>query len=438
MKFALAQAALMVLVVATSCAAAEPGGRFRLQEPLEETLKREIWFMAKVGELSPQERESLTAEANQSLDAWRPRIEPTLAGTNLRRELKPALRNISPVASAKFEAEFRRLHERSRRAAALVYVAELDEALSLSAEQRGRLYELLVTGERGVGWALNAGTTAHIPMRWADKNVVTAGWLGEFFISDDQLKAILQPWQSRRHRFFLSAVPQNQRLISARRAIEPAMLAGGQTARPGRDASRPAETTLTAAQEQWLHGYLDRLVEHIAEDAGLNDEQRKRLRLAGSLDIQRWRDAGALGVHNFPVPIYSNPPTILEGLSTIRAEIFDVPESAFQKFTRGLQGDQKQRLATAENERHRFRRQALVEAVVVGFERSAALTAAQCAVLEERLTDSLEHCPPTPHWRSECLKTIAALPQEDLQPFFADEQWPAAVRQLKQLGTAAR
>ncbi|HQU47168.1 MAG TPA: hypothetical protein PK867_30465, partial [Pirellulales bacterium] len=131
--------------------------------------------------------------------------------------------------------------------------------------------------------------------------------------------------------------------------------------------------------------------------------------------------------------------------------IFDDAGSAFQKeFEHRLSDQQKGRLATAWRERRDFQRQALAEAVVVGFERSAALTSAQCEKLSSALNEALatgdeDTARLTPagraaasDWQLKCLHRIAQLPAETLQPLFFDSQWPAAGRQQGRLAEAAR
>jgi hypothetical protein len=191
-------------------------------------------------------------------------------------------------------------------------------------------------------------------------------------------------------------------------------------------------------QQRDLVIYLHRLVDTADTVCLLDDSQREKLRLAGKIDIDRfaehYRAVESLEVEN-PLDREKR----LSSLSHLASGIFAELSSNYQKaLAARLTADQRRKLAAAEGERCLFYRQALVEAVVVGFERSASLTSAQCVELTQTLEDVVRGCNSPRPWRSDCLRTIVELPEEMLRPIVTNEQWPAIKRQMWQLGEIGR
>lgn len=118
--------------------------------------------------------------------------------------------------------------------------------------------------------------------------------------------------------------------------------------------------------------------------------------------------------------------------------IFSQQDSNYQKLLRSrLDDDQKKKLATAEAERLDFHKQALVAAVVVGFQRSAALTAGECDALGRRFNDALADCRATIGQRAAFLHAITETPEQEVKSVMNDEQWPVAKRHLTRLRDVA-
>lgn len=382
-----------------------------------DVLAREVGFMATVGELSPTQTESLRQEAQKTLDRWGARLDNPTFPEALRRELTPLLRDISRPGWEKFDAQRARLEGRRRRAALLARVALLDEALLLTSEQRTALCERSAHPDADTWWQPENRTAFLVPAeRWlAD---VSADGLGSFDIPWPQLEAVLGPAQVMAYKKFKSTPVQGTIILRQGKKLR-------------MDISPPLEV-----QRRGLEVYLERLVDAADAACGLSEAQREKLALAGKMDIERFRErflADASVETDDPATIFKRQAGLAALVGASR-ETLGGPASHFRKALGArLKKEQQEKLAAAEHERHAFRRQALVEVVVVGFERSAALTSAQGAALTQTLNDAVAACDSTPDWRIDCLRTIAELPDNRLQPIFADEQWPGAKRHLAKL-----
>jgi hypothetical protein len=206
-----------------------------------------------------------------------------------------------------------------------------------------------------------------------------------------------------------------------------------------------------AALQQRLETHLSRSVEDVAQSCGLTESQRGKLLLAGKLDILALRERAPreeLPQEGMVIQTIARAPVIGPRLPR---PIFDDAGSAFRKaLEHELSAEQKVKLASAWRERREFQRRALAEAVVIGFERSAALTSAQCeelsSVLDRALAAGEEAAAlqTLPNQRAasdghiERLRRIASLPDKTLRPLFFDFQWPAATRQQGRLAETAR
>ena len=487
-------------------------------EPMRDVLTREVQFMAKVGDLTPEQADSLLRAGEKAIERRGGQVVVNAGGevlhlaprrvavvngravsldeargTIARRELAPPLKTISRAAWEKFDAERAQLEARRKRAAVFVSIAELDEALLLSREQRIKLCELLTT--RGDAWW--SSVVAKSPLARTDpalEALIAAGNLGGFAVPNGELAAILRPAQFAYYEELQGTVseelvivqqvarppgmappagvpppavvaPQPQAGAAAPPAPMPAAPPGMAPAprRPaalgfaqagdvvlGRQALRRAVVRRGPPLEQQqrrLNDHLTRLIEDLAVNCGLTESQCAKLALAGKLDVEALRQRGP-AAQKLPdgQEMFFQVVQVAAASSHLPVAIFDAPDSAYKKALRNrLFDEQRQKLAAVERERRQFQQQALVEMVVVGFERSAALTSAQCealsAALRDLLADSLDDSTAkwaTTNWRADSLRRISQLPAESLRPYFFDFQWPAAQRQQAQLAEAAR
>lgn len=455
-------------------------------EPLREVLSREGQFMAKVGELSFEEVESFLREGEKALILHGGRLadgEMRFTGTrgltafdgrsmafeepssrNARRILAVVLKRISPAAREKFDAESQQLEARRRRAAGMILVAELDEALLLSSEQREELREILAPG-RGAPFAPMNNFSPLFPLRFPQKNSIAAGTLGSFAVPEPKLSALLRPGQLASYAEFGRPAMQEEiiieQLVRRPAADAPALrpgtgrtVAAGAKVRVRREAvdKHGVRHRLSQAELlQRLETDLSRRVEDVAQSCDLTERERDALILAGKLDILALRERAPqeeLPGEEMVFETVSRVPAIS---SRLPRPIFGDAGSAFQKaLERRLSAEQKKKLAAAWRERREFQRQALAEVAVVGFERSAALTSAQCEKLSSALYEALaagdkdaaQQAPadqgPASDWQIECLRRIASLPDETLQPLFLDFQWLSAMRQRERLAATTR
>ncbi|HUY92165.1 MAG TPA: hypothetical protein VMV10_25710 [Pirellulales bacterium] len=455
-------------------------------EPLRDVLSREGQFMAKVGELSSAEVESFLREGEKALMLHGGHLadgEMKFTGTrgliafngrfmafeeppnrNARRILAAVLKRISPAARERFDAESQRLEAYRRRAAGIINIAELDDALLLSNEQREKLQEILAAG-RGVPFAPMNDFSPLVRIRLPQKNLIAAGSLGSFAVPESELSTVLRPWQLASYKKLGQPALQEmvviEQLVRGPAADAPARRPGvrrtvavGAKVRAQREVvdehgvrHRLSRTDLL----QRLETHLSRLVEDVALSCGLTESERGKLLLAGKLDILALRERTPREELPGGEMVFQEVARVPAIGPRLPPAIFDDAGSAFQKaLEHGLSAEQKEKLATARRERREFRRQALAEVVVVGFERSAALTSAQCEKLSSALDEALaagnedtaQQMPADQRavsdWQIECLRLIARLPDETLQPLFIDFQRPAAMRQRERLAEAIR
>lgn len=390
-----------------------------LGQRVENVLEREVWFMARVGELSPDEGRLLADEAKKALLRWGARIESGSLASSLRRELTPLLKSISHAGWEKFDAERERLEERRVHATILAQVAEYDDALLLTSDERDKLCAELSEAAGGIGWQTRASQAPlFAACRFAPE--ISAGGLGRFEPVETRFTAILTPAE-----------------VVAWRQLKGEISQHIVVTRPGGQATVGIHPKLDEHRRR-LNVVLERFIDAADTACGLEGSQRQKLLLAGQIDIDRFVELYR-AVELQAAEDAAKREARLAALSNRARTMFVDPDSSFQRTIRArLSDEQRAKLAIAERGRHDFRRQALVEAAVVGFERSAALTCAQCIELHGMLYEVAADCPATPHWQLDCLRAITGLPHEKLRPIFADPQWPAIVRQLIQLQEVAR
>jgi hypothetical protein len=392
---------------------------------LGEVARRQVQFMAKVGELSPNECQALTEEAQRTLGRWGGRVDNAAVGPSLGRELTPILKDISRTAWEKFDAERQRLDVRRRNAALLAQVVELDEALLLTGEQRTALCERLVRPDSDAWWRPENVNPLLMPAGHRVPAAVSRGNLGCFVIPEAELTRILCPAQFAAFKEFQSPLREPVTVVELADAAA--------TWRPVR---RVVVRRVPRLYFQLrLKTYLGRFVENADAVCRLSENQRQRLLLAGTLDIERFCDeqrrSDFAEGHDAGVPM----PELSASIET-NCDIFNHVDSRYQKTLRGrLNKEQKQELATAEDERFRFRRLAFVEAVVVGLERFAALTSDQCDALAAMFLQVISEADEgaTGNWRCRALRGIGQIPEENTKPVFFDFQWTAAQKQFMQL-----
>jgi hypothetical protein len=453
---------------------------------LRDVLSREGQFMAQVGELSSEEIESFLREGEKALMLHGGRLldgEMRFTGTrgiiafngrsmvfeepsnrNARRILAVVLKRISPEAREKFDAESQRLEAHRRRAAGMLLVAELDEGLLLSNEQREELREILSAGG-GVLFSPMNNNSPLFPLRLPQKSLIAAGSLGNFSVPESKLSMVLRPWQMASYEELTQPAMQEvvviEQLVRQPAADAPAPRPGvrltvnvGAKLRVRREVVDKHGVRYPVSRADLQHRFethLSRLVEDVAQSCGLTESQRGKLLLAGKLDILALRERAPreeLPEEGMVFQMVAQAPVVDPRLPP---PIFEDAGSAFRKtLEHQLSPEQKEKLASAWRERLEFQRQALAEAVVVGFERSASLTSAQCEKLSSALDEALAAVEEgaalqtLPNQRAasggqiECLRRIASLPDETLQPLFFDFQWPAATRQQGRLAEAAR
>lgn len=452
-------------------------------EPLRDVLSREGRFMATVGELSPEETDVFLREGEKSLVAHGGRLvdgvmlftgrrgvsdfngrvltfeEPP--SRNARRILAVVLKRISPGARAKFDEESQRLEARRWRAAAIAQVAELDEAVLLSSAQRRKLREMLSTEHAVPRYPTKASALFYLTLP-SLRNLITAGSLGSFGVSIAELPDFLRHWQLACDEEARRPMPVDIAIVE--QAVRPEAVARGAN---GDDKAAAADTEVrvrwqmadeygivsrTSLEQRLRLGvHLSRLVEDVAQHCDLTQDQREKLLLAGKLDIQELNRR--LGTEDFPgrENRFREVARVRITRPRVPPSDFDLAGSVFQKtLEHRLSAEQKRKLAGAWRERRELRSQALVEAVVVGFERTTSLSSAQCEKLSSALNAALaapesEAVPPPlarqrvkSDWQLACLRRIAQLPDEAWRSCFFDVQWSAAKRQQGRIAEAAR
>ena len=450
-------------------------------DPLHIALLLEVQFMAKVGELTADESERLRQEGERAIARRGNRVGRVAVGGQrvvqrqmvvingraqavdeplslvVRRELTPLLKLISRGGWEKFDAERERLETRRKQAAMMTQLAELD----LSSQQWSKFCELLATPRSDAWWRpTNVNRPLAPDAQWQQASIAGGG-LGGFVIPEAELAAIFRPAQ-------LAAFKELQRTVAEDLVV--VQQAAGQAVPPGAapvpavvaPVAPPARAAVAMAavaqgrqglkrvvvrrgapveeQQRRLSAHLQRLVDDVDAACELTPAQRDKLLLAGKLDIDRVRESSPpLEMAPEGQEVFVQVVQVPAANSQLPVTIFDGESSAYQKALRQrLPDDQKQKLAEAQRERREFRRQALVEAVVCGLARAAALTSAQCDELSFVLNEAAASDDEKANWRADCLRCIAQLPAEKVATVLFDFQLPAASQQLAQLAEVAR
>ncbi|HEV3005612.1 MAG TPA: hypothetical protein VGX78_14195, partial [Pirellulales bacterium] len=434
-------------------------------ETLREALPKEIEFIAKVGELSAQERELLKKNGEQAIERRgamlvrrnarvglrvavvvngqnqvRQVVRPETSAQAVRRELSPLLQSISREAWEKFDAERGRLDQRRRRADVFRQVAAFDETLLLAGEQREQFCQLL-SARWGDFWRGLAHESAADP---AQLCASAAGGMDLFSIPDVELEEILRPSQIAA--FKLVQLPTRLETLILQPAAQPDQAALDQAGQKDR---RAAEIRLLGAvprqakvagkvvrhglpleeERQRLTSLLERLVEDADVHTRLGDGEKQKLILAGKLDLdrhfQRFAELDKLEPGQLVVAAQNQ----IAGTKVRLPPIFADPASMFQKtLHRRLTPDRLERLAEVERERGRFHRQAVLTTLTVTLAQRAALTATQAERVEERLAQDFvvpADAGDRAAWRRATLEGLSALRAEDLKPLLDNWQWPA-------------
>lgn len=379
----------------------------------------------------------------------------------LRRELAQVLRSQPKGVAAggdsaatdtwqKLDAERLLAEKRRKKAAALEHVAMLDEALLLSAAQRQELCDLLES-DASDGWWQPIDSV--VILDWQSTPVLAllsgGGFYGVFTpeaelsrkLSASQIAALRELQQ-----------PQEQEAFYAERTLPadadaPAAPAGiANNARAARAVAIQRQSPRRflrqgpslEAQLRRLTIYIERRLEDVDRACELNPAIRPKLSLAAKLDLARLREQ----LSSLPPDKLNDGEELVVRTVNVRwpapmpLEVFRGPDSQFEKSLQGrLLDRQKRKLADADAQRRVFQRQALVEAVVAGFERAAALTAAQCDALAALFGGAIANVEAESgdDWRYECLRRVAQLPFDRLQLLLFDFQQAGAQQQHTQL-----
>jgi hypothetical protein len=437
--------------------------------PPAEQLKLQVEWVAKVGGLEPAETELLFERGAQAIEKrgglflqggkidqrafrrWQifdnrvqltsniPAEPPSRA---IRRTLMPLLKELSPQAAARVRAERDRLDSWRGQASLLAQVAVLDECLLLSDEQRTRFCASLAEATSDAWWrATSPGamldTSTHQLL-----TLLAEGGLGEFIVPEADLARLLRPSQMAAfkklrgpvHEEILLSENVPPALVAA--ALEKQAAAVAKTPRAERPAVRSGLNIET--EEQRLGRAMEEWVDDIDAACQLTASQREKLILAGKLDIERVRQPTVVPDKPAAHEIVVQTIRLRAGVDVMPLAIFCDEASHFQKALQSvLVGEQREKLVQS---RRDFQRRALVEAVVVGFECSAALTAQQCEELSRVLNGTLadEDLSGTTDWRLECVRRIVDLPLEKIGHVLFDFQLDAARRHQQRLAEAGR
>ncbi|MGH7137950.1 MAG: hypothetical protein ACREHD_19550, partial [Pirellulales bacterium] len=338
-----------------------------------------------------------------------------------------------------------RIDERRAGAATWAYLAVLDDALLLSARQRTELRESIAQHAREGWWQpTHTGGRMHTALETLLSSVAGES-LGGFMIPGSELSNSLTAPQlatlsdhehSRTLEFWIA-----QQVAAKPAADAPGLFAGAQVARGRRvlRRGRPLEDL-----RRGLTQYVDERVDEIDAACTLTPSQCDKLRLAGRIDIDRLRERLSSAPPEKLAPdeeLVVQKQQFQGAVEPLPLEIFRGVNSYFRRSLESrLLDDQKARLASADRERRDFQRQALVEAIVAGFEVAASLTADQYdalnAALNAELADASDSA--TLDWRLECLRRVSQLPEERLRPIFFDFQWPYVRERQEQLAAPAQ
>ncbi|MGH8164627.1 MAG: hypothetical protein ACREP1_09865, partial [Rhodanobacteraceae bacterium] len=389
--------------------------------------------MAQAGELTPDETQELKLEAEKTLSRWGVRRGAAAAvngrgqpydeslGASLRRELTPLLKDISRPGGEKYDAERERLETRRRQAAILAQVALFDGALSLSGEQRRTFCELLARPASDAWWRpTRVGPFVDAAGPGIEESLGVN--LGSFVVPEIDMRALLRPaqWEA----FVAPQRPATREFVMFQKAAAPRKAVVNR--------GSPLETLRRS-----LAVRLERLVDDVDLACGLGAPLRAKLTLAGKLDIERACDELPLpektpdGARRGVVMVPISPEAAASWPS-----LFEGDGSHYQKALRnGLGDEQKQKVRAALRDRRQFHWQALIETAVAGFERSAALSSAQCEALAAALCEATVEfdVQTTADWRVDGLRRFAQRTEENGGALFLDFQRPAIRQQATRL-----
>ncbi|HET6884307.1 MAG TPA: PDZ domain-containing protein [Pirellulales bacterium] len=442
-------------------------------EALRVVIEREAHYMARVGGLTADETKQLAQAGEQAIG--RRRVVFAVEGNRInrqllimrngrrelravqsespeqmvRRELTPALKELSYQAWDKYESERQRHEERRRQADLLVQVTALDDAVLLTDEQRDQWLQWLSAHWNGIWRGYPNGRTRPQLLQLC---VNPSSAMGSFSVPLADLQTMLRTTQ----RETFDALQSPATLESAVRQPLPqagAPMIGGARglaapnppvgAAPQQEVVRERAPLLPLEeQRRRLESLLQRLVEDADVCAGLDEGQKQKLLLAGKLDLDRYlRQQAALegtpsereqvrAIANVPAAQVCLPP-VLHG-----------PESHFQKALRSrLSPSQCDKLSQAQLARALFRERAMLQSLAVALAERAALTDEQA----QRVYDWLRarvcaaaQITSGSEWGSTALRLVSRLPPEELQPLVDDWQWPAAREYLSELAEIAR
>jgi len=361
------------------------------------------------------------------------------------------------------DSERVRAEKRRRQAAILAHVAVLDEALLLSARQRKDLCDLLGQDAADAWWRpINSGTIIDPTVEWFFASASGGGFYG-LFVPDVELKKRLTSRQ-------LAALTELQRpyeqeivivqqaapkpggaavpaavgrvaggAVVPRAAAAPGLIAGGQVAAPRAVRRIVRRGPTVEEQQRRLAQYVEQRLDDIEAACGLSKPQRDKLSLAARLDVARWRDQSSAPDEklNDGEELVVRKQQVRGGAAPLPLAILSDENSYFRKSLQTrLTDEQKHMLAEANGQRREFQRQAVVVAVVAGFERAASLDSAQCDGLATLLNDSLSDA--EAGGTAEFVRRVAQLPFARLQAIFLDIQLPAFQQHYGELSGALR
>jgi hypothetical protein len=419
-------------------------------EQLKEPIAIQVQFMAKVGQLTAEEIESLQRDGSQAIERY---LRPTNKGAAgrlvvrrvvvvngqadvreelsespqilARRELAPVLKAISFTAWEKFDAERERLERRRKRADVLAQIAAFDEALLLTREQRDKLSDLLNARWTDVWRGHVTGREATDPISLCR---TAAGAMGLFTIPDVELQAILRPSQVAT--FKLVQLPTKEVSI---------FIQGGQNHAARRFVRRglPIEE-----ERQWLTLLLQRRVDDAESHAGLGEEKRQKLLTAGKLDLEAYFQRQAVleskseDDHLVVMPLQQ-----IAGVNIRLPPIFDEADSTFQRiYRKRLSLQQREQISEAGRQRGRFHRQAVIAMLTVALCERAALTDGQAERVQGWFADTLANSVEADDlvgYRQATFRQLAKLRPEAIEPRLDDWQRPAAREYLNEFVDAA-
>ncbi|HET6881135.1 MAG TPA: hypothetical protein VFI31_13325 [Pirellulales bacterium] len=355
----------------------------------------------------------------------------------LRREMVQALHGrVEKLATApgdselpdlwrKLDVERGRAEKRRQQADILEYVAALDETLLLSERQRDELCAWLAND----AWRqpANAAMIVNPDLQRLFAQLSSGGFQGlnvpEAALAEKLTAAQLATFKQLQQ-------PQDWERFYVQQAV-------------GKQRRFLRQVPTAECQERRLAGYVQLRLDDVDSACGLSQAVRAKLSLAAKLDLARLREQ----LSSRPADTLNDGEELVvqklqfSGLTPLTLEVLNGPESHFQKALQGrLVDEQKDKLAAADARRRAFQREALVEAVVAGFERSAALTSEQCDGLAKLLNETTPdvQAESADDWRFECVRRIAQLPFEPVRTLLFDFQQPLAQQQHARLIEFAR